>query len=66
MEIRDLIKLLQTKDPSLEVEFLIVEKDASIVAMELTSDVCDQEKLLRAFKNPKRATKAKQGEQANG
>lgn len=63
MEIRDLIKLLAGKDQSLNVEFLVVEKDTSIVAMELTSDTCDQEKLLRAFKKPKRAAKtAKQGE----
>ncbi len=64
MEVRNLIKLLQTKDHSLDVEFLVVEKDTSVVAMELTSDTCDQEKLLRAFKKPKRAAKAaKQGEQ---
>jgi hypothetical protein len=61
MEIRNLIKLLQTKDPSLNVEFLVVEKDTSIVAMELTSDVCDHEKLMRAFKKPNRTTQAKGG-----
>lgn len=57
MEIRNLIKLLQAKDPSMDVEFLVIEKDTSIVAMELTSDTCNQEKLLRAFKKPKRADK---------
>lgn len=61
MEIRDLIKILKTKDQSLDVEFLVVEKDTSIVCMELTSEVCDQEKLFKSFKRPKSATKAKQG-----
>lgn len=67
MEIRDLIKLLSSKDQSLDVEFLVVEKDTSVVCMELTSDVCDHEKLMRAFKKPKRPAKAtKQGGASHG
>lgn len=58
MEIRELIELLKTKDQALQVQFLVVEPDTSIVVMELTDEVVDLQKLMKAFRKPTKAQRA--------
>lgn len=47
--IADLIAKLQQQDQNKEVEFIVVEKDTSVVAMHLTSATCKQSKVLDGF-----------------
>lgn len=56
MKTKDLVKLLQTKDQTQEVEFLVVDKTTTnIVVMEITDETADLAKLLKAFKPKKKA-----------
>lgn len=56
MKIKDLVAVLKNKDQELEVEFIVIGKDTRVIAMNLTSETCDQEKLFKAFKKPKKAS----------
>lgn len=55
MKTKDLVKLLQAKDQTQEVEFFVVDKTTTnIVAMEITEETADLVKLLKAFKPKKK------------
>ena len=47
--ILNLIKTLQTKDQDREVEFIIIDADGMIVAMDLEGDAYDMAELLKMF-----------------
>lgn len=50
MPIKQLIKVLQTKDPKAEVEFVVVKIDGKLIAMDIENKANSMVKMLELFK----------------
>jgi hypothetical protein len=49
MKLKDVVEILSKKDQNLEVNYIVVETDGAIVAMQLDGDHFDVKKVCKSF-----------------